>query len=100
MLMIGVTPLPALMNSSFAGGGSDEHELALDLATATRSCPAWPPPTRYGDTLPSSTLLGVMLISPSSRYGSDVSEYARQCRTPSMSIPIRTYCPGLWPGQR
>jgi hypothetical protein len=41
-----------------------------------------------------------MLISPSPRQGSEVSEYARQWRTPSMSMPIRQYWPGLWPGQR
>ena len=87
------------MNSNFwgAGSGSTNSPSILDSDTIV---PGLARPTRYGDTLPSSTRLGVMLIRPSSRYGSDVSEYARQCRTPSMSTPIRTYCPGLWPGQR
>ena len=94
MLMIGVTPLPALMNSSLGGSGSASTN-SPSIFDRDTIVPGLAPPTRYGETLPSSTRLGVMLISPSSRYGSDVSEYARQCRTPSMSIPIRTYCPGL-----
>ena len=36
---------------------------------------------------------GVIEIQPSGRSGSEVSEYARQWRTPRMSTPIRTYCP-------
>ena len=73
MLMIGVMPLPALMNSSLSGSGS-----------GSRNSPSTPPSetivpgpaaaTRYGETLPSSTFLTVMLISPSSRAGSEVSE--------------------------
>ena len=34
MLMIGVMPLPALMKSSFSGGGSGSDEVALDAAEA------------------------------------------------------------------
>ncbi len=53
-----------------------------------------------GVTLPSSTSFGVIEMKPSGRSGSEVSEYARQWRTPSTSKPTRTYCPGRWPDQR
>ena len=99
MLMIGVMPLPALMNSSLSGSGSGSRKSPSTPPRET-IVPGRPRRTRYGDTLPSSTLLTVMLISPSGRAGSEVSEYARQCRTPSMSSPIRRYWPGSWPPQR
>ena len=51
MLMIGVIPLPALMNSSLLGQRVGQHELALDAAEATRSRPAAPARTRYGETV-------------------------------------------------
>ncbi len=66
MLMIGVTPLPALMNSSLSGGGSDSTKSPSILLSET-IVPGLASLTRYGETLPSSTFLGVMLISPSSR---------------------------------
>ena len=66
MLMIGVTPLPALMNRSRAGGGSDRTK-SPSIFDSETIVPGLASLTRYGETLPSSTLFGVMLISPSSR---------------------------------
>ena len=60
--------------------------------------PCCAPRTRKGDTLPSGTSFGVMLMQPSGRPGSDVSEYARQWWTPSTTMPTRRYCPGWCPG--
>ena len=73
-----------------------QNEITLDAAQRDDR-PGRPRRTRYGDTLPSSTFLTVMLMWPSSRRGSDVSEYARQWRTPSISSPIRRYWPGSVP---
>ena len=74
MLMIGVMPLPALMNSSCSGSGSGSMKVALDAAEADDRARPAPARTRYGETLPSSTSLGVMLMQPSGRPGSEVSE--------------------------
>ena len=73
MLMIGVMPLPALMKSSRSGSGSGSVNVPSTSPSRTivPGC-AWR--TSYGVTLPSSTSLGVMLISPSGRPGSEVSE--------------------------
>ncbi len=77
MLITGVMPLPALMNSSLGGSGSGRVKTPSISPSRTKS-PGWIRCTRYGDTTPPSTFLGVTLISPSSGTGSDVSEYARQ----------------------
>ncbi len=90
MPMTGVMPLPALMNSILAGRGSGRVNAPSISPSRTRS-PGWIRCTRCGDTTPPSTFLGVTLISPSSGAGSDVSEYARQWYTPSMTTPSRTY---------
>ena len=74
MLMIGVIPLPALMNSSFSGQLVGQHEVALDAAERDDRCPGRPRRTRYGETLPSSTFLTVIEMQPSGRAGSEVSE--------------------------
>ena len=77
MLMIGVMPLPALMNSILAGSGSGSVKTPSTSPSRTSS-PGWIFSTRYGDTTPLSTFFGVTLIRPSSGCGSEVSEYARQ----------------------
>ena len=56
MLMIGVIPLPALMNRSFSGGGSGSTKSPSTPPSET-IVPGRPRRTRYGETLPSSTLL-------------------------------------------
>ncbi len=40
-----------------------------------------------------------MLTTPSGWFGSDVIEYARHCRTPLTSMPMRRYWPAWCPGQ-
>ena len=73
MLMIGVIPLPALMNSSFSGScsGSTKSPSTPPSRITVPGC-AWR--TRCGVTFPASTSFGVMLMQPSSRPGADVSE--------------------------
>ncbi len=73
MLMIGVMPLPALMNSSRSGSGSGSTNSPSTPPSET-IVPVRPRRTRYGETLPSSTFLTVMEMRPSLRSGSDVSE--------------------------
>ena len=73
MLMIGVTPLPALMNSNRPGRGSGSWNVPSTSLRRTM-VPGWASRTSQGVTTPSSTSLGVMLISPSGRPGSEVSE--------------------------
>jgi hypothetical protein len=97
MLMIGVTPLPALMKSCFSGRGSGSVNVPSTSLRRT-IVPGLASRTSHGVTVPSSTSFGVMLIRPSGRPGSDVSEYARQWCTPSMTKPMRRYWPGTWPG--
>ncbi len=92
MLMMGVIPLPALMNRSLSGSGSGNTKSPSTPPSET-IMPGRPWRTRYGDTTPASTSLGVIEIQPSRRSGSEVKEYARQWRTPRMSTPIRTYWP-------
>jgi hypothetical protein len=45
-------------------------------------------------TLPLGMAFTVMDSNPSVEVLCDVSEYARQWRTPSTSTPMRMYCPG------
>ena len=97
MLMIGVTPLPALTKSSRCGGES-ERTKSPSTSLSVTIVPGPASLARNGETVPSATVLTVMLRLPSSRSGSEVSEYARQWRTPSMSKPIRTNWPARWPG--
>ena len=97
MLMIGVMPLPALMNSSFSGSGLGSTNVPSTPPRRTIA-PGLAWRTKNGETLPSSTSLGVILMQPSGRPGSEVSEYARQWCTPSMTTPMRRYWPGSWPG--
>jgi hypothetical protein len=97
MLMIGVMPLPALMNSSFSGSGSGSVK-SPSTPPRRMTVPGLALRTRCGVTVPSSTSLGVTLIQPSGCPGSEVIEYARQWCTPSTITPMRRYCPGSWPG--
>ena len=97
MLMIGVMPLPALMNSSLAGNGSGSVKAPSTPPRRTIT-PRRAVRTRYGDTLPDSTSFGVMLMQPSARSGSEVIEYARQWWMPLTGMPTRRYWPGLCPG--
>ena len=73
MLMIGVTPLPALMKSSFSGSGSGRTKPPSTPPSRT-SAPGFAWRTRNGVTVPSSTSFGVMQMQPSERFGSEVSE--------------------------
>ena len=73
MLMIGVIPLPALMNNSFSGRGSGSVKSPSTPPSPTMT-PVRLSRTRYGDTFPSSTFLIVTEMQPSSRSGSEVSE--------------------------
>ena len=73
MLMIGVTPLPALMNSSFSGSGSGSTKPPSTPPRRTIA-PGFAWRIRYGETVPSSTSFGVMQMQPSERLGSEVSE--------------------------
>ena len=96
MLMIGVIPEPALMNRSLSGISSGSTNSPCTPPSDTM-IPGRPRLTRYGETVPSSTFLIVIVMKPSGRPGSDVSEYARQCRRPLMSSPMRRYWPASWP---
>ena len=73
MLMIGVMPLPALMNRSFSGSGSGSTKSPSTPPSETIA-PGPPRRTRYGETTPSSTFLTVIEMQPSARSGSEVSE--------------------------
>ena len=96
MLMIGVIPLPALTNSSRSGTSSGSTKVPSTPPRRT-IVPGWASRTRYGVTAPVSSSLGVMLMKPSGRPGSEVIEYARQWCLPSTWKPTRRYWPGLWP---
>ena len=54
---------------------------------------------KTGDILPPLVYFTVTLTTPSGWFGSDVIVYARQCRMPLISIPIRRYWPDLCAGQ-
>ena len=71
--MIGVIPLPALMNSSFSGS-SEGSTKSPSTPPSETIAPTRPCLTRYGETTPSSTCLTVIEIVPSARPGSEVSE--------------------------
>ena len=73
MLMIGVMPLPALMNSRRCGSGSGSTNVPSTPPRRTIA-PGRTPSNRNGETLPPSTSFGVIEMQPSSRRGSDVSE--------------------------
>jgi len=75
--MIGVMPLPALMNNSLAGSGSGSVNVPSTPPNLT-IVPGRTPENRNGETLPPSTSFGVIEMQPSARSGSEVSEYARQ----------------------
>ena len=59
MLMIGVTPLPALMKSGFSGRGSGSVK-SPSTPPSRRIVPGRRAVVRCGDTLPSGTSFGVM----------------------------------------
>ena len=69
----GVTPLPAVMSSSFAGGGSGSLKSPFGDAKRTM-VPPFTPFTRCVDRKPSGVALTVIEISFSSRTGMEVSE--------------------------
>ena len=73
MLMIGVMPLPALMNSRRRGGGSGSTKEPSTPPSRT-SIPRRALVNMNGETLPDSTSLGVIAMHPSARRGSEVSE--------------------------
>ena len=73
MLMIGVMPLPALMNSSRSGSGSGSTNVPSTPPRRTIA-PGRTRENRNGETLPPSTSLGVIAMQPSRRPGSEVSE--------------------------
>ena len=73
MLMIGVMPLPALMNSSFSGTGSGSTNWPSTPPRKT-SAPGLSLRLMYGVTAPSSTSLGVTEMKPCGCWGSEVSE--------------------------
>ena len=62
--MIGVMPLPAVMNKSFSGvsSGSTKSPSTPPSETIVPGFAWW---TKNGETCPSSTFLTVTLISPS-----------------------------------
>jgi len=64
MPMIGVMPLPAVMNRSFPGVSSGSTKSPSTPPSET-IVPGLVLRTRNGDTCPSSTFLTVTLISPS-----------------------------------
>ena len=88
MLMIGVIPLPAEMNSSLSGRGSGSVKSPSTPPSRT-IVPGSSFDVRCGETLPSGTSFGVMEMKLSE--GSEVSEYARQWWTPSTITPTRRY---------
>ncbi len=73
MLITGVTPLPALMNSSREGSGSGSTNVPSTPPSRTIA-PGRTRPNRNGETLPFSTSLGVIAMYPSGRSGREVSE--------------------------
>ena len=90
MLMIGVMPLPALMNSIFDGSGSGSVKTPSISPSRTIS-----PGRIFSHQVrrhhAAVDLLGRHADQAVLRPGSEVSEYARQWNTPSMTTPRRTY---------
>jgi hypothetical protein len=66
--MIGVMPLPALMNSSFSGSGSGSVNVPSTPPRRT-IIPGRASRTNQGETTPSSTSLGVIEMQPSGGRG-------------------------------
>ena len=93
MAMTGVMPLPAVMSSSLAGGGSGSAKSPLGAARRT-IVPDLTPFTRCVDRKPSGVALTVIEMSFLSRRGTEVSEYDRQCHRQSTRSPMPTYWPG------
>ena len=73
MLMIGVIPLPALMNSRRGGSGSGSTKPPSTPPRRT-IVPGRARVHRNGDTLPAGTSFGVIAMQPSGRRGWEVSE--------------------------
>lgn len=71
--MIGVMPLPAVMNSSDSGGGSGKVNSPCGAANRMM-VPGSTPSTRCVDRKPSGVALTVIEISPSACSGTEVSE--------------------------
>ena len=71
--MIGVMPLPAVMNSSDSGGGSGSVNSPCGAASLMM-VPGSTPSTRWVDKNPSGVALTVIEISPSVCSGTEVSE--------------------------
>ena len=96
-VQIGVMPLPAEMNSIFSGSGSGS--VNSPSTSPRKTCrPGCTSRVKTGDIRPPSVCFTVTLTTPSGWPGSDVIVYARQCRMPLISIPIRRYCPGTCGG--
>ena len=93
MPMIGVIPLPALMNNSAGGGGSGSAKSPFGAANLM-TVPGSTPLTRWVDRKPSGVALTVIEICSPSCSGTDVNEYDRQCHRPLTRRPIPTYWPG------
>ena len=68
MLMIGVIPLPALMNSSRRGSGSGSTKVPSTPPSRT-IVPGFTRLKRNGETLPDSTSFGVIAMHPSRAPG-------------------------------
>jgi hypothetical protein len=104
MPITGVMPLPAVRNRTLAGlsGGRVKSPAAWSSMIIVPGV-AWC--TRCWLTLPSGMALTVieMRMFRAEVWEAwelrEVSEYARQLRTPSTSTPMRTYWPGLCPSQ-
>ena len=73
MLMIGVIPLPALMNSGLRGAGSGSTNVPSTPPRRT-TVPGRARSSRKDETVPPSTSLGVTVMRPSQISGSEVSE--------------------------
>lgn len=91
--MIGVMPLPAVMNSSDSGGGSGSVNSPCGAASRM-IVPGSTPSTRWVDRNPSGVAFTVIEISSRSGSGTEVNEYDRQCHRPSTLNSIPTYWPG------
>ncbi len=73
MAITGVIPLPALMKSSFSGGGLGKAKSPLGFASRTM-VPGATPLTRCDDRKPSGVALTVMVMCLAPRCGTEVSE--------------------------
>jgi hypothetical protein len=91
--MTGVMPEPPVRKRIFVGSGVGRVKSPVAWSSIT-TVPGRASRTRWRLTRPSSIALTVIVMRPSARPDGEVIEYVRQRRTPSMSMPIRTYCPG------